>query len=209
MNNNNSNNQQKKTKRQQNLNFVEALKSIGSSTVNSVKNDLIKGVGQDAINQLSSAPKSQDARPAFPPQFNPDQFYPREEEIISEQQKIQRHKEMMLTPVFDRRNEELQAQLKAIRDELQLLAKDLGNLGASAQKVIQEEIETPGTYHVNFFEKLKMFIIALRKQVNDSANWLEVSAARKQSQRHYWGQVKKSGTKFMLSHDRAVVTQTG
>ena len=79
----------------------------------------------------------------------------------------------------------------------------------SLQKAIEAEIENPGTYHVNFFEKLKKFIIQLRKQVAESGNWLEISNQRKVAQRHYWGNVKKSGTKYMLSHDRSVATQPG
>jgi hypothetical protein len=195
----------------QHANFIEALKSIGSSTVKSVKDDVLKGTGTDLLNQTVS-PTNQSPFPES--QFSPDMFQPdwfREQgpDIESEVARRQRHSELNLTPLFDRREEEIKAQIKSLREELAALAKDLGNLGRTVQVAIDEEISHPGTYHVNYFEKLKKFILNLRKQVNQSASWLEVSYARKASKKHYWGGVQKGGTKFMLSHDRSVATQTG
>jgi hypothetical protein len=74
---------------------------------------------------------------------------------------------------------------------------------------IEEEVTTPGTYHLNFFEKLKQFIILMRKQVQDSQSWLEMSYSRKKAQNGYWSGFKKSGTKFSLSSERYMATSSG
>lgn len=192
---------------QHHTNFVEALKSIGSSTVNSVKKDLISGSIQDSVTGQST---SFDQSPSNSTHEQGQSNWLKErEQQLQKREKQQHHKEMILTPVFDRRQEEVKNQIKALREELAELAKDLGKLGHSVQKAIDEEVENPGTYHLHFFEKLRRFIINLRKQVSESPNWLEVSQQRKVSQQKYWGNVKKSGTKYMLSHDRSVATQTG
>jgi len=195
----------------QHANFIEALKNIGTGTAKSLKDDLIKGTATDVINNTisPSAPNHYPEANYSPDMFTPDWLNNRDNDIETEVARRQRHQEINLTPLFDRRDEEIKTQIKALREELALLAQDLNKLGHSVQNAIEQEIAQPGVYHINFFEKLKKFIITLRKQVNDSASWLEVSYQRRQAKKHYWGGVKKSGTKFMLSHDRAVATQTG
>jgi hypothetical protein len=199
--------------------FIEALKSIGTATTTSLKDDVIKGTASNAINSLIGSHQSTNTENNFPTyqsleQYSPDSFSPewfnqQNQENLGEERKRQRLKELNLTPLYDRRQQEIEAQIKALRDELRLLAQELGQLGSSVQIAIDQEIENPGTYHISYFEKLKKFIINLRKQVSQSANWLEISSQRKQAKRYYWGQVKKSGTKYMLSSERNMVTQTG
>jgi hypothetical protein len=205
-------NQPKKNPKKHHASFVEALKNIGSGTVQSFKDDLVKGTARDAFNSVlspqSGSYQNENMYPS-PDQFKPDWWKQQENDFLNQQKKQERHREVTLTPVYDRREEEVKAQIQAIRDELQALAQDLGKLGQAAEKAIAEEIEQPGTYHLHFFVKFKQLLLDMKKRVNESGNWLELSAQRKAKQSHYWGGVKKAGTKFMLSHDRAVATQTG
>lgn len=125
-------------------------------------------------------------------------------------QKLMRHKEVLnTTPIYDRRQEEVKAQIKQIQEELRALAKDLTNLSLTTQKALNEVIVNPGTYHISYLEKLRRFVINLRKQVQNANNWLELSYHRRQSKQHYWGSVKQSGTKFMLSQERYMATSAG
>jgi hypothetical protein len=208
-----SNNSSKPKRVVQNTSFVEALKNIGSGTVKSLKDDVASGVVNDVFDSTFSSPSTAnnnffDNHPS-PDMFRPDWNLEQDRVMDAEVDRRQRHRELNLTPIFDRRDQEIKAQIKSLREELVALAKDLSNLGSSVQTAIEGEISQPGTYHVHYFEKLKKFIINLRRQVNESSSWLEISSSRKQAKNHYWGNVKKSGTKFMLSHDRNVATQTG
>ncbi len=191
--------------------FVEALKNIGSGVASSVKNDVIKPITVDAWDSLvknPSTPKPAESKPAT--SWDNDWLKQREEEIRHQEKAKRRHQELLAAkPLFDRQTEETKAQIKAIQDELKALARDMASLGTSLQQAIEEEVVNPGAYHVSFFEKLRTFIVQLRKQVSESANWLEASSARKAAKNSYWGKVQKHGTKYMLSDERSKATQAG
>lgn len=125
------------------------------------------------------------------------------------QLRLERHKEVINTSVFNREQEEVAEKIKEIQEELKKLAKDLAILGSEVDKAIHEAIVNPGKYHLNFFESLRRYLQQLRKKAAESKNWLAVSQQRKQAQNHYQTGVKKSGTSFMLSSERTIATQTG
>ncbi len=205
-------NQSKTTKPKLNQqSFVEALKNVGSGVANTVKDDLIKPIAMDAWDSLVKNPgNSRPTESKSASSWDNDWLKQREEEIRAQERAKRRHQEILTAkPLFDRQAEETKAQIKAIQDELKALAKDMASLGTSLQQAIEEEIVSPGAYHISFFEKLRTFIVQLRKQVNESSNWLEASSARKAAKKSYWGNVKKHGTKYMLSDERSKATQAG
>jgi len=179
-------------------NFIEALKSIGGQTARSVSHDVLGGVGRDFVQNLTGN--------GFASAENP---FSHEEQINLEVQRIARQRELNETKVFDRKAEEIKVRVEVIRDELKMLAKELAGMDTSLEKAIEEEIANPGTYHVSFFEKLRRLILDLRKRVADSSSWMETASYRKASQGVYWGNVQKSGTKFLLSQERTMATQAG
>lgn len=187
--------------RQNHANFIEALKSIGSQSTSSFGKDVVGGVAKNFVQDLTGS-RTQ----AFENRENSQDI---ETRIKQEALALQRHKEITETKVFDRKQEEAKAKIEAIKEQLQLLIKELAGMDKELEKAIEEEIVNPGTYHVNYFEKIRKFLIDLRKRVADSANWLEMSNQRKAAQQGYWGQVRKSGTKFMLSQERTLATQAG
>lgn len=188
------------TAQKSHANFIEALKSIGGQTVNSFAGDVVGGVSRDFIQNLTGSG-------AIP--RNPESDLDTEARIRAEQQRLERHREVAETKVFDRKELETKTKIRVIQDELQLLAKELAGMDQQLEKAIQEEITNPGTYHLNFFEKLRRFLLDLRKRVADSTNWLEISNQRKAAQQGFWGNVGKSGTKYLLSQERTVATQSG
>lgn len=196
--------------KRQSQNFVEALKSIGGHTLQSVNQDVIGGFGRDLMSGVFGGPsQSPDAFPNNNP-YSPDYLKAQEQEWQRQQEKQQRHREILnATPLYDRREEEIKKQIQALQNELKALAKDLQNLSLTTQAALNEEVAHPGQYHVNFFEKLRRFIITLRKQVADANNWLDLSYQRRQAKQHYWGGVRKGGTKFMLSQERYMATSAG
>ncbi|MFC1653514.1 DUF5660 family protein [Patescibacteria group bacterium] len=132
-----------------------------------------------------------------------------EHEWLQKKNKTERHKEVTSASIFNREQEEIKKAIKEIQEELKKLAKELAGIGSDIDKVVHQEIVNPGTYHLNFFEALRRYLVQLRKKASESGNWLDISQQRKQSQNKYWGGVKKSGTKFMLSSERTMATQAG
>jgi hypothetical protein len=186
--------------RRNHANFIEALKSIGGQTASSFTKDVIGGVSKDFVQDLTGSRIDQN---------NPERNQDIEAQIRQENLAIQRHREVNETKIFDRKEVEVKAKIEAIKEQLQLLIQELAGMDRSLEKAIEEEIVNPGTYHLNFFEKLRRILLDLRKRVVDSANWLETSSQRKAAQQGYWGNVKKSGTKYMLSQERTLATQAG
>ena len=119
------------------------------------------------------------------------------------------HQEIMNTQVYSRENEEVKQKIEEVLAELKKLAAEIATLGSDIDKAVHEAVVNPGTYHVNFFEALRRFLLQLRKRVHESSDWLAISSQRKQAQNHYWGGVKKAGTSFMLSNERTLATQAG
>jgi hypothetical protein len=186
--------------------FIEALKSIGGQTVKSATKDLVGGVGRDFVQSLAGGPGYQNQSETK--RTNEWEQNP-EERIREEAWKIQRHRELTETRVFNRKEEEAKAQIKVVQEELAFLVKELAGIDVQLEKAIKEEIITPGTYHVNFFQKLRRLLLDLRKRVSDSSAWLDTAGSRKNAQDGYWGKVATNGTKFMLSQERTMATQAG
>jgi hypothetical protein len=172
-------------------NFVEALKSVGG------------------YQKTPLTPYSNEAFPQSPENHGGYSRFEQQEALRQQELRRKRHFEITSTPLYDRHQEEIRKQIEALRMELRALVKELASLGSSVQKAIDEEIASPGKYHVSYFEKLRLFIVNLRKRVSESNSWMAISAQRKAARNVYWGNVKKSGTKFMLSSERTLATQTG
>lgn len=111
--------------------------------------------------------------------------------------------------MFLRSENESKSQIKAIQEEIQMMAKSVGELAHEAQVASFQAPANPGIYHKRFFEQLLSYIRTLRAKAAESKNWLQTQNGRSGKQGHYWGQVQKSGTKFLLSSERYMVTSTG
>lgn len=119
---------------------------------------------------------------------------------------IVRHEERIL---FTRKERETQQQVSALQDEIRKLAKVTGELAQQAEVASLEIGQNVGSYHINFLIKLIETIKKLRKQLSESSFWLAAWNNKSQKKNHYWGQFKKSGSKFLLSADRYAATQAG
>lgn len=214
-NNKNTNqNSQQRTKRP--TNFAEALMEIGGNTIKSFKDDALLGTLKNSHDMVmgnytipsNSKPLTGDLTPGKPLDFDQAQKQ-KEQEIRDESLRSQRHREVITQSVFNQKDEQTKEEIKKIQEELKKLAEELENLGNDVQRAVGEEVVSPGSYHISFFEKLRTFIIQLRKRVGESKNWLSISSARKQQKSTYWSGVKKSGTKYMLSQERYMQTQSG
>jgi hypothetical protein len=189
------------------VSFVEALKNIGGQTATDLKDNLIKGTA-DGMNLMFGSPNRNQQSGENNPWAN--EWLPsREADFQRELARRERHREISQIKVFDRHEEEVKQQIKELQDQLKALANDLANMSQSVNTAIEAEVTDPGTYHLNFFEKLKQVIMLMRKQVHESQNWLDMSYARKRAQNSYWAGFKKSGTKYSLSSERYMQTSAG
>jgi len=202
-------------------NFIEALKELGGGVKDQAKAATAGTLGQ-AVDQMTGK-QNQDQQPAgqspnnaFPQPKMPFNF---SEYLKSRENTIRRQERQMAQQqrsaeklVFHRKEENAKKEIELIKAEIKKLILETGEMSAELQQAEQSVMTTtvePGTYHLNFFDRIRRLIKLARKRVSESRNWLELFNSRKKTKSYYWGQVKKSGTKFMLSHERYMATQAG
>jgi len=111
--------------------------------------------------------------------------------------------------VYLKSESDTKAQIQNILGEIKSLAKASGALGRQVEIAAMQAPTNPGIYHRNFFDQLRTFIAGLRRKVEQSKDWLATTNARAGKKSYFWGNVQTSGTKFMLSQERYMVTTTG
>lgn len=192
---------QKPKAKSQPTNFLEALRGLGQDVKSEAKIHIKKMVTQDIPQSLGLDGTLQPDKP-----LSVDDLAAQKSERGSSSRLIQiKEEERTYYRQVEAQNKQ---QIISIQNEIKLLAKTAGNLAHEVEIAAAQAPTNPGAYHRNFFEQLKGLIIALRRKVQDSQNWLSVTNSRAK-QKGYWGQVAKSGTKFMLSSERYAVTSTG
>lgn len=179
--------------------ILESLRDIGGGVGKTITKDVAGKVAQDAFASLfGSMPKSQE--------FGRNQRveFPHPEHIQSGKKAPEFNRGAMLHA------DELhiKQELEAVRAELKALSATIKQFSLEVDKAIRDEPIEPGIYHVNFYQRLKSLLMLLREQIDDSRTWLMVSKGKKQK-KQYWGLYKKHGTKFGLSSERTMATQTG
>ncbi|HBC72649.1 MAG: hypothetical protein UX91_C0005G0030 [Candidatus Amesbacteria bacterium GW2011_GWB1_47_19] len=104
---------------------------------------------------------------------------------------------------------EIRQQIQLLKQEILAFAKTAGDFASEVQKATSQMPSSPGVYHKNFYIHLKSVISGLRQKVESSRQWLAAANTRASKRGYYWGQVGKSGAKYMLSSERYMVTSTG
>lgn len=203
---NTRNNNQKKF--QSSDSFLEAFRDLGSELVSTSTDNLKDGLAdiKETLLPFSGNPQN------FSPETN---WHQKEAELEKQFQAHLRQKEALRRKeqvLYTHEQKETQEQVKALQGEIQKLAKSVNSLASQtqqAEKIALQEVPVTGTYHLNFFVRLRKIIAELRVQIQESAIWLEAWNAKARKKNFYWGQVKKSGSKFLLSQDRYMATQAG
>lgn len=204
-----------KPKKQQNYqsdNFFEAFRDLGNQTAKTGI-DAMQGLADDMWQQLQpgkgpTQPISGELRPNRSSSLE-EELLRREEEARRSERAHFEHVRRQEQMVFSRKEQELKAQIAAIQDELKKLIGEAGGLVQEVELAVEQTIVEPGVYHLNFFDRLRQLIILLRKKVADSKTWMHTVNAKAQRRSYFWGQVGKSGTKFLLSQERYMSTQAG
>lgn len=104
---------------------------------------------------------------------------------------------------------EIQVKIQEILIEIKQLAKSTKEVQAQVEVIsIEQTTQNKGAYHVSFLEQMLGFLRDARMNVEDSLAWFKALRSKKAA-RQYGVLAKKHGAQFMLSNERAAVTQTG
>jgi hypothetical protein len=195
-------------------NFVESVRDMGSSVVNSLKNDVVKGTAQSIFDQLLGSTKTGQA----PDTQNPDMsgleemIHAREQaaadEARSSEHAFQQHRQKESQVLFSFADEKVRKEIEGVRQELSMLVSTMGQVETQIEQAMMDNIVDGGLYHLNYFQKLKTWIVFMRKSLEDASAWLQMSGGRK-SKGYFWTQTAKSGTKYSMSQERNVQMGAG
>jgi len=189
--------------------FLEALRDLGEGIVNSAAHDVVGGIIQETFDQITSR-KAGELKPGET--LDIKKLTATEEKLEAQTKQFTQdfldiHRQERL--IWIKKEEETRLQIAVILEELKKLASATKNLAKEVDVAAKQVPAEPGVYHLSFFEKLRQTLILLRKKVEDSATWLAAFNQRAKRRNYYWAQVRKSGTKFMLSQERYMATQVG
>jgi len=206
-------------------NPIEAIRDIGSSIVESAKNDFAKGLvtdlwdqmlgtevgkgnathqtsgdlqeGQEiSLNKKKSDQKAEKSQEERKPYIEAGWDYTGE--IIHAEKRISQTE-----------NRELSARVSEIMVEIKKLANSSKELEVTFREItVDQGPVNPGKYHLNFFTWMLATIRSARMRVEDSKNWASLFASKK-GKKEYWSLFKQHGTSFGLSGERTPATQTG
>ncbi len=192
--------------------FLEALRDLSGGVVDSATHDLAESMAESAAGQIIGRPKKGSG--TLTPNETIDLNKIRSQETPRERKRLQfsqefadlRRQEKL---IFTRKEQETKLQIKAIQEELKKLAESTEGLAQEVKVATMQIPAEPGVYHLTFLERLRQFIALFRKRIEESRSWLSLANQRAKKRSHYWAQVGKSGTKFMLSQERYMATQAG
>lgn len=189
--------------------FLETLRELGSGIVDSAVHDMGGGLAKEAFDQVTGK-KSGELKPNQSLDFDKLDYESERKEKPARQFQQEflniRYQERML---WKRAEQETKLQIEAILQELKQIVSSTEKLTKEVSIAAQQMPVDPGAYHISFFEKLHHRLILFRKSVEQSATWLSAFNQKAKKRNYYWAQVKKSGTKFMLSQERYMATQAG
>jgi len=191
-------------------NFLEALRGLGKSAVTEVKSQTKKAVFSDIPESLGLT-----ASGTLNPNesLNMDQVREAQERGYNEAEsefsaRLHQMRQAEYSKLLQAESASKQ-QIQSILVEIRQLAKSMGELAQEVQVATIQAPVNPGVYHKNFFAHLKVIITSLRIKADSSKNWLAAANHRAGKKGYYWSQVSSSGTKYMLSSERYMVTSTG
>lgn len=196
-------------------NFLEAFKdNAGKRPAETVSGgNFLEAFKKNALRRTDVVPASGDLRPGetipVSDAISFEESRRREEEARAQEMLMAQRREEEERARFKHKQEQVIKQIESIREVVLKIAKRTQNVGLEFEKAAFEAPVNPGSYHLNFFEKLQSALEVIKKRLDESASWLHVYNKRKKNMPFFWQQVQKSGTKYMLSAERYMQMAAG
>jgi len=195
-------------------NPLEALKDIGKGTSSDMKKEAGK-LSQDFLDQLLGIKRdsknfSGEIMAGESIEMN-DVISGKREEIIKEKRQFEfiAKLEAEDRAIIEKKTGELRLQMKAIQEELLIIAKQTQNLSEEVRIASMQAVVNPGEYHVIFFEKLLEFVQSFRKKIDSAQVWLH-SLNKRSHKKNMWGaNYAKKGGSYLLSGEHYLQRSAG
>lgn len=170
---------------------TDTAKTIGSGVLDSFlgdfgddfdlwENELAEGAPKHAPEKAHEAPKpTREHKPVF--------NFAEHHETVDVQNQI---RELLET---------IHHEIKVLEQQNNALLSDVKDIENAA---LSELPETPGVYHVRFFETLLSIVRSLREKVGESATWLDAMKSKKKGRGSLFAsRSQDQGTQYSLSNE--------
>lgn len=185
--------------------FIESMRDIGQGGFDSFKDDLVKEGSKDFVRQLLGLERA--------PMNASGELKPGESLVISQALEDEKEENKVLRAQVARerqlrqeaesynqeQSKEIRLKLNALQGEAARIAKETITVSSELKVAVIQATVDPGTYHINFFEKLLSFMQSFRKKIHEANLWLASANKRAQRRKTFWGQVAKGGAQRLLS----------
>jgi hypothetical protein len=169
-----------------------------ASGVNPFARALSEARGGTSMDQSQANKQSSDSLNAQDNQLNqPFNFEEQQQQLIEQQNRERLRQELhrKVNPVdqkdvFSAREQQVKEEINKIRHELRLLAQEVMAFQKDIDVTLMGEVVQPGQegkYHLTFFQKLREFIMLLRKKIHSARTWATTLQGKK---------TKKNGLNF-------------
>ncbi len=196
-----------------NINPLETLKSIGDSTVTSFKEDLVKKVPEDILEQLLNIHPVK----KYSGEITPGESIEMKDVFsgqIEEKKKVEKQLHFERTVreeeevTIQEKSNELKMQLNVLTEKVDELTSPIQELREEAKVAKLQAPSDPGVYHILFLQQIIDFVISFRKNIESAVTWLGATNKRAEK-KNYWAKYKKHGGKFLLSADHYLTRSAG
>lgn len=187
-------------------NIIENFRDLGKSTAGALGTDLLKPVGEDFMRELLGFKTTK----KFSGEISPGETLEMKNVLSGKEEENKKLKKQLFAEkslreeierAANQKAQDLNLQLSAITQEVAALSKNTQGLTREVEIASIQAPVNPGVYHLIFFEKLLEFIKSFRKKIEDATVWLTAYNRRSAKKRGFWGQVKMSGAKRLLSSE--------
>jgi len=207
--------QSKPKKKQQsnhNANLVESFRDQGKAATAGVANEAFNQIFGGGSKNNTEKPSDNQENKGFSLDYIQQMLDRREQKVRSQERTLAQQQRQSETVLFSRKQQETKQQIALLRDEIKKIIQSMSDISSEVLAVEQSVATNPvavGTYQINFLERIRRILAIAKKNIQESKNWLQVFNQRQKSRSYYWGQVKKSGTSYLLSNERYMSTQAG
>lgn len=111
--------------------------------------------------------------------------------------------------VFSAKEKQTQLRIEQIRQQLQLLVKQVKRLDRNLIKATSAPVTEVGEYHENFLLRIQKAIQLFSLEAQDANSWLALYHSRSTKKGFYLSMAQSQETSFTQANERSVATSIG
>lgn len=162
-----------------------------------------QGLSKDQNSMFSQALAGANGGDKLSQNMDPDALRRQQEEAEKQRKKELMRKKLHdqvnpvdMIDVFNNREKKVKEEIEKVRKELKMLAQEIAALHKDVDIAVTQEVVNPGqdgAYYLSFFQKLRAFIMLLRKKIKSARTWAQQVHSKKSKKKKRRGRKGSAG----------------